>query len=227
MAVKRVIYLPSFLKYRMRTLHRFILICFTLLPAFGAQAQPKLEFNLKKPKQFENRQLPSEKYAEKKFTFLRHFFQNNYTHYNYFFNANLRLNEIISEAKQHHGDDYTRLLPFHPYSLEETSKSTEIDSILQKCTAGILLHDLRNDWIDNLYLVMGKAYLLRKNFDSAAMTFQFINYSYAPKEKDGYDKPIGSNANEGTNAFTISTKEKTGTFSYLVKRPPSRNEAFV
>jgi hypothetical protein len=61
---------------------------------------------------------------------------------------------------------------------------------------------------------MGKAYLLRKNFDSAAMTFQFLNYSYAPKEKDGFDKPIGSNANEGTTAFTISTKEKTGKLSY-------------
>src|SRR6188508_1360289 len=94
----------------------------TLLLAFlVSEGQPKLSFQMKKSKEFENRQLPSEKYAEKKFTFLRHFFQNNYTHYNYFFNANLRLNEIISEAKQHHGDDYTRLLPFYPYSLEETS----------------------------------------------------------------------------------------------------------
>ncbi|MES2649459.1 MAG: hypothetical protein V4717_21455 [Bacteroidota bacterium] len=182
---------------------------------------------MKKPKQFENRQLPSEKLAEKKFTKMRHFFQNNYTHYNYFFNANLKLNEIVSESKMQFKDDYTELLSFFPYSLDETSRSTFLDSILQRCTAGILLHDLRNDWIDNLYLVMGKAYLLRKNFDSAAMTFQFINYSFAPKEKGGFDKVIGSNSEEGNNAFTISTKEKKGTFSYLVTRPPSRNEAFV
>lgn len=192
-----------------------------------AQAQPKLSFDMKKPKDFENKQLPSEKYAEQKFTGVRRFFQNNYTHYNYYFNANLRLNEIIAESKNYFIDDYTQLLSFYPYSLDQTSRSKYIDTVIRKCTAGILLHDLRNDWIDNLYLAMGKAYLLRKNFDSAAMTFQFINYSFAPKEKGGYDKVIGSNSEEGNNAFTIATKEKTGKFSYLVTSPPSRNEAFV
>lgn len=206
---------------------RFCLISLCILAYDCVLSQPKLEFNLKKPKQFETRQLPSEKLAAKKFTSSRRFFQNNFTHYNYFFNANQKLNEIIKESKLQQLDDYTRLLPFFPYSLDETSRSSFLDSIIQKCTAGILLHDLRNDWIDNMYLVMGKAYLLRKNFDSAAMTFQYINYSFAPKEKDGYDKLIGSNAEEGSNAFTISTKEKKGAFSYMVTRPPSRNEALV
>ncbi len=212
----------------MRLFQRLIIyLTAALMPVMILQAQPKLEFNLRKPKQFEERKLPSEKMAEKKFTFMRHFFQNNFTHYNYFFNANLRLNEIIDESKAQTKDDYTRLLPFYPYSLDQTSKSGFLDSILQKCTAGILLHDLRNDWIDNMYLVMGKAYLLRKNFDSAAMTFQYINYSFSPKEKGGYDKYIGSNAEEGGNAFSVATKEKTNKFSYLVTRPPSRNESFV
>ncbi|CAN5446686.1 hypothetical protein BH10BAC3_BH10BAC3_27180 [soil metagenome] len=212
---------------RMNLFARLFLFSTILLSYTCAMAQPKLEFNLKKPKQYENRQLPSEKLAAKRFTGMRHFFQNNYTHYNYFFNANLKLNEIISDSKLQFKDDYTELLSFYPYSLDETSRSNFLDSILQRCTAGILLHDLRNEWIDNMYLVMGKAYLLRKNFDSAAMTFQFINYTFAPKEKGGFDKVIGSNSEEGNNAFTIATKEKTGTFSYLVTRPPSRNEAFV
>ena len=206
---------------------RFFLISLSILAYNCAITQPKLEFNLKKPKQYENRQLPSEKLAGKKFTALRHFFQNNYTHYNYYFNANEKLKEIINESKLQSKDDYTKLLPFYPYSLDQTSRSTFLDSIIQRCTAGILLHDLRNDWIDNMYLALGKAYLLRKNFDSAAMTFQYINFTFAPKEKGGYDKLIGSNAEEGSNAFTIATKEKKGTFSYMVTRPPSRNESFV
>jgi tetratricopeptide (TPR) repeat protein len=226
-SAKKTVYLFAITFSWMHFLKRLFLLPALLLAFSVLKAQPKLSFQMKKPKEFENRQLPSEKYADKKFTGLRHFFQNNYTHYNYFFNANLRLNEIIEESKLRNADNYTKLLPFFPYSLDETSRSTEIDSILQKCTAGILLHDLRNDWIDNLYLVMGKAYLLRKNFDSAAMTFQFINYSYAPKEKGGYDRPMGSNTDETGNAFTISTKEKTKKLSYLVTRPPSRNEAFV
>ena len=56
---------------------------------------------------------------------------------------------------------------------------------------------------------MGKAYYFQEQtLDSAYLTFQYINYAFSPKEKDGYDKPIGSNANEGGNAFSISTKEK-------------------
>ena len=189
-------------------------------------AQPKLEFQIKKPKEFEERQLGSEKMADKKFTPPRHFFQNMYTHYNYYFNAKNRLQEIITSAKIQHREDYTKLLPFYNYTFDITSKSTEIDSVLQKCTAGILLHDLRNDWIDNLYLLLGRAYLLRKDYDSASMTFQYINYSYSPKEKDGYDIAIGSNSGGG-NAFSIATKETTNFYKKLVELPPSRNESFI
>lgn len=190
-------------------------------------AQPKIEFQMKKPKQFEQRQLGSEKSADKKFTVVRRFFQNTYTHYNYYYNGNLKINQIIDYATQAHKDDYTTLLSFHPYSLDVTSRSGDIDSILETATAGILLHDLRNDWIDDLYLVIGKAYLLRKDFDSAMKAFQFLNYSYAPKEKGGFDLPIGSNAVEGSNALSISTKEKTSLSRKLFSNPPSRNESFV
>lgn len=186
--------------------------------------QPKLSVDLKKPKEFENRQLGSEKMANKKFTIVRRFFQNTYTHYNYYYNANNLLNQIVDRAQQGRTEDYTELLPFYPWSLEQTSQSKDIDSVLQKCTAGILLHDLRNDWIDNMYLLMGRAYYLRRDFDSAAMAFQFLNYTYAPKAKDGSDIPIGSNAKEGGNSFSVVNKEKK---TPVLRRPPSRNDAFI
>ena len=194
---------------------------------FAAFAQPKLEFEMKKPKQFEERKLGSEKMADKKFTVPRHFFQNMYTHYNYYFNAKYKMLDIIDEAKARHKEDYFKLLPFYNYTFDATSKNTEIDSIIQKCTAGILLHDLRNDWIDNLYLMIGRAYLLRKDYDSASMTFQYINYAFSPKEKDGYDKVIGSNSNEGGNALSIATIEKTNLYKKIIELPPSRNESFI
>ncbi|MBL0135693.1 MAG: hypothetical protein IPP79_17805 [Chitinophagaceae bacterium] len=99
--------------------------------------------------------------------------------------------------------------------------------MLYKANAGILLHDLRNDWVDNLYMLMGQAYYFREVYDTAYFTFQYINYAFSPKESDGYDKTIGSNSNEGGNAFSISTKEKTSTTSKIFKTPPSRNESFL
>lgn len=186
-------------------------------------AQPGTSIELEKPEQYENRTLASEKTGEKKFTAPKRFFNNTVTHYNYYFNANLRLNDIIERAKQSIKDDYTKLLPFYNYSLDVTSSDGDIDSIIYKCNAGILLHDLRSDWVDDMYFLMGKAYLLRKNFDSAGMVFRYLNYAFAPKD-DGYDIPIGSNAS-GSNVFSISTNEKKD--KRFAGKPPRRNEALL
>src|SRR4029078_5035313 len=150
--------------------------------------------DLKKPAKYENRTLASEKTPDEKIGRGKKFYQNTITHYNYYFNAKTRNDEIMYRAKQSTKDDYTQLLPYYNYSLDATATDPDIDSIIYKCNAGILLHDLRNDWVDDLYFLMGKAYYLRKDFDSAAHVFLYVNYAFAAKE-DGYDVPIGSNVN--------------------------------
>lgn len=191
-------------------------------------AQPGAEIEVKKPKKYENRKLGSEKTGEKKFTLTRKLYQNTVTHYNYFFNANARLNDVVATAKNSFKENYSQLLPFYNYTLEQTSQSKQdLDSIVYKCTAGILLHDLRNSWIDNLYLALAKAYFFRNDLDSAALTLQYLNFSYAPKEDGGYDKPIGSNASNDNAEFSIATKEKNSIWTKLTSRPPSRNESFI
>ena len=216
--------IPLFMKY-----FRFFLTTLFLSCAFlASHSQPGAEIELEKPKKYENRKLGSEKTGEKKFTVPRKVIQNTITHYNYYFNANNRLNELVGRAKLSFKDDYSQLLPFYNYSLDVTSQDkTELDSIIYKCTAGILLHDLRNSWIDNMYLLLAKAYYFRKDQDSAGLTLQYINFSFAPKEEGGYDKPIGSNASNDNGEFSISTKEKNSIWTKLTSRPPSRNESFI
>ncbi len=176
----------------------------------------------------EDKKLGSEKGVDKKFTGTRRFFQNSFTKYNWHFNAKEKLKEIIARAKESHKDDYNYLLSFYNYSPEQTIRdSIELDSVIYKANAAILLHDLRSDWVDNMYMLMGKAYYFRQTYDTAYFTFQYINYAFSPKEKDGYDKTIGSNANEGGSAFSISTKEKTNFVKKLHIGLPSRNESFL
>ena len=196
----------------MRAKRHIIFFLFSLillqagLPAIG---QLGFDLNIKKPKEYEKRILRSEK-TDKKFTVPRRFVQNTVTHYNYTFNANNKLNEVLARAKQAFKDDYSKLLPFYNYSLDVTAAdSLQLDSITIKASSGIALHDLRNDWVDNLYLLWGASYYLQKDFDSAYQMFQFINYAFAPKEKDGYYKTSGS-ARDGNSALSISTREKRG-----------------
>src|SRR5688572_24208806 len=92
--------------------------------------QPVLPSDLKKPKKYENRKLGAEKSAEKKFKGPRKFIQNTVTHYNWYFNANNRLNQVVERAKLAHREDYGDLLPFYNYTLQQTSADkSELDSV--------------------------------------------------------------------------------------------------
>lgn len=204
-----------------------VFLLFLVAPNF-VSAQPTWTFDPfgkeKKPEKFENRKLGSEKTADKKFTVTRNFYQNTITHYNYYFNANNRVNTVIDRAKLVFKDDYSNLLPFYPYTLDNTAtQKSELDSVIITSTAGILLHDLRNDWIDNMYLLIGKAYFLRKDFDSALMTFQFINYNLFPRKRknDNDDRIVGS------SSISIASKEQRNFLQKLTALPPSRNDAIL
>jgi tetratricopeptide (TPR) repeat protein len=207
----------------------FLLLFFLFNGLLSAHAQSgALSIDLKKPEKFENKKLGSEKTETKKWTISRRFVQNGVTKFNWHFNARNRLAAVLERTKMQHRDDYNQLLTFYNYTLEATAmEKSELDSVIYKANAGILLHDLRNSWVDNMYMLMGQAYYFRNEPDSAYSTFQYINYAFAPKEKDGYDLPIGSNANEGGNAFTISTKEKNSLLHKAWTSPPSRNESFI
>ena len=202
----------------------FVIALLTSQPLF---AQLGFELDIKKPEPYDNRELKAEKSQDKKLKATRRFFQNTTTHYNYFYNANTKLNEIIDRAKLTHKDDYAELLSFYNYSLDVTTQdSLQLDSVIYKSRTGIVLHDLRNDWVDNLYLLWGAAYFLQQEFDSAYQMFQFINYAFAEKEKDGYYKYIGSRM-DGNNALSVSTKENNSLTKRALSEPPSRNDAFL
>jgi hypothetical protein len=202
----------------------FLLFCQLSLPVLG---QLGTNLDIKKPQEYEERVLRSEKSDQKKFNLPRRLMQNTFTHYNYFFNANVKLNEVIGKAKEAFIDDYSQLLPFYNYSLDVTAgDSLQIDSIINKSQTGIALHDLRNDWIDNMYLLWGAGYYLRKDFDSAYLMFQYINYAFAQKEKDGYFVAVGS-VRDGNSPYSIATKEKNSLPRRIFSEPPSRNDAFI
>lgn len=218
----------------MFTNYKFLItILFVCCCTYLHAQPPSWTFDLlnkeKKPEKFENKKLGSEKTADKKFTLPRRFLQNTVTHYNFVFNANNKLNAVLERAKIAQKDDYTKMLSFYPYSLENTAmQAQDLDSVILKSTAGILLHDLRNDWVDNLYLLIGKAYLLRRDFDSAGMTFQFINYNLFPRKKGEDDnRVVGTNSAASGNVISIANPEKRNIVQKMFSRPHSRNESLI
>lgn len=210
----------------MRSRYQFILSLSVLLLSLSSQpvfAQLGFDLKIDKPEPYDNRTLKAEKTGDKALKPSKKFFQNLSTHYNYFFNANNKLNEVIDEAKLAFKDDYSTLLPFYNYTLDVTAQnSVQLDSVIYKSRTGLVMHDLRNDWADNMYLLWGAAWFFEQKFDSAALMFQFINYAFAEKEPDGYYKYIGSRL-DGNNAMSIATDEKKKSTEHY----GSRNDAFL
>jgi outer membrane protein assembly factor BamD (BamD/ComL family) len=210
---------------------RFIVLSLLTVLALAAfqpiHAQLGFNLDVKKPAPYEDRILKAEKTGDKKLKAPKKFFQNLTTHYNYYFNANNKINEVIERAKQSHVDDYSLLLPFYNFSLDVTAQDKmQLDSVIYKSQTAIVMHDLRNDWVDNMYMLWGASFYFMQEFDSASMMFQFINHAFAEKEKDGYYKYIGSRM-DGNNALSISSKEDNSFLKKTFSVSPSRNEAFI
>jgi len=215
--------------YIKNLLTSFLIWMAAMMPPQQVSAQGNITFDLKKPKLYENRKLPSELTPDKKINLIKKTKENVTSHYNFYFNANNKINDVVNAAKQAFKDTFSTLIPFYNYSLTNTSSQQgELDSVIIKANNGILLHDLRNDWVDDLYFLMGQSYYYQQKFDSAYDVFQYINYNFQPREKDeiGYEKSIGSNINSKGNVFTISSKEYKGVKSLLSQRS-IRNDALV
>jgi tetratricopeptide (TPR) repeat protein len=165
--------------------------------------------------------LPYERLLNTKYTLGRRAYQNTVSQFNFLFNAEEELNENILKARNEYVDDYTSLISFYDYDLSTIAKNS-IDSIIYRCNANIVLHDLRSNWVDDAYLLLAKAYLFHKDFDTAGSILQFINYSFDDKE-DGMDLPIGSNLRNTKGKFSIATAENNRFFENL----NVRNESMI
>ena len=206
--------------------HIYSLLAVVLLMIFTgiAYAQPGFQVDIKKEKPFEERKLKAEKTGEGKIKAPKRIMQGLTTRFNYYFNASNKFNEIIDRAKAQYRDDFSQLLSFYNFTLEGTAAdSLQLDSVIYKCRTGIVNHDLRNEWIDELYLLWAASWHLQKKLDSASMMLQFINYAYAPQDEYGFYTHIGTRK-EGAQELSIATKEDK---KFLHSNTFSRNNAFI
>ncbi|HEU4553148.1 MAG TPA: tetratricopeptide repeat protein [Chitinophaga sp.] len=179
----------------------------------------------KPPSIVQDRRLPSEKMAEKKFTWNRRFMQNLVTRYNYYYHAKAKLDGVVKSIARQGLDNYNDLLPFYPYSLQDPGLSkTELDSVILKASVAIQIHDPRGKWIDDCYLLIGRAYFYKSDWENARKTFQYMNLAFAPKKKSEYTTVVGSSQND---VISIATKEKRKGILGPFKHKKARNDAFL
>ncbi|WP_346315851.1 tetratricopeptide repeat protein [Chitinophaga sp. YIM B06452] len=174
----------------------------------------------------EDRRPPSEKMLEKPFSVTRRVVQNTVTRYNYYYHAKLRLEKVLAGINAQRQDNYNVFLPFYPFTVEKLNlNSGELDSVIQKASVAVQIHDPRGRWIDDCFLLIGKAYYYKGDWENANNTFQYINTTFAPKKKSEYNTVVGRSEDD---RLSISTREKQKNwFSRQFRHKSARNDAFL
>lgn len=169
----------------------------------------------------------NENMLKKKWTPLKRFFQNTYTHYNYYFNANKKMEEAEANMQRSAKDDWDQritLFDFDP--LKDSARfASDMDSVIQKTSLGIQIHDPRTKWSDDLYLLLGKAYYYKGDKENASNAFKYI-VSINEKAKALAAKKAkrkGTYKREGPSIVTPQQKGITA----LIKRNPANNDGLL
>lgn len=132
----------------------------------------KLELQLKQKREaWSNQSMLKKNWGPK-----RKFFQNSFTHYNYYYNANRKMEEAeqnMLRASRDNYDSLIRLFPFDP-NKDSSLLAADMDSIVHKVSVGIQIHDPRIKWGNDMYLLLGQAYYYKGNYDHAGTSFRYI-----------------------------------------------------
>ena len=133
-------------------------------------------------------------------------FHNINSQYNVYFNANESVKKGVANIDERIDDDFTRLLPIYKSSTPSAGEMVKSDMnyAIEKCSKLIEIHSITkkpkrkrnrtrkyqefasqeefNKWIDDSYLLMGKAYFYQHNFVGAIDNFGYVVRKYPDSE---------------------------------------------
>ncbi len=131
--------------------------------------------------------------SRKKNTALSRAYHNTTSHYNGYFNAREIMKTNEKTLKETQVDDYSQILPVFVYPSEQISQGMypDMDKIIEKCSEVINRHSIYKKkkehikWIDDSYLLIGKARFYKQEYTLAEETFLYI-YQAFKKEPNRY-----------------------------------------
>ena len=117
-------------------------------------------------------------------------YHNTTAHFNGYFNARENYMNGVAQIELGNKEDYSNLLPVFIYGDENASKSIypQMDKAIEKCEKVILRHSIfvkrkeYVDWIDDCWLLIGKCYFYKQDFNQAKEKFEYVGKQF--KEKD-------------------------------------------
>lgn len=124
--------------------------------------------------------------STKKNTLTRRMYHNLTSHYNIYFNGEASLKDGEKQLRTMVKDDYSKVLRVYNYGTKQNgmSMNATMDRALEKTAICVQKHSMkfgsreRVKWIDDAYLVMGKAHFFKQDYIPAKRTFDFVATEY-------------------------------------------------
>jgi tetratricopeptide (TPR) repeat protein len=112
-------------------------------------------------------------------------------HYNGYYYAREEVLKIEQTIRKSHVDDYNRILRIFPLFDSTLAKSydKEIQESIKMASLAIQHHP-NSKWVDDAYILVGKARLYSLDWGNAIQTFKFVNNPKLTKNKDARHKAL-------------------------------------
>ena len=161
--------------------------------------------------------------STKKNTIFSRAYHNTTAHFNGYYNGTLKLKEGIDKLAGQHTDKYDRILSVFRYGDVQKAKSIfpEMDEVIKKSSLVIQRHSINLQgkehcrWIDENWLLIGKAQFFKHDYFSALETFEYVSSSF-PDDDSKYEALIWQ---AKTNIALTKFSSAEFTLDYLKSEP--------
>ena len=103
--------------------------------------------------------------------------------YNYWFNADELFRLTVTKLEESHQDNYNQILDIYPYAAADPQPArADLDNVITKASKGIVLHR-PGRWTDDNYLLVGQAQFLKRDYETAESSFEFIKEEQDPRNQ--------------------------------------------
>ena len=124
--------------------------------------------------------------STKKNTLTRRMYHNLTSHYNIYFNGEASIKDGERQLRTAVKDDYSQVLRVYNYGTQQNgmAMNSTMDRALEKTSICVQKHSMnfgnreRVKWIDDAYLVMGKAHFFKHDYIPAKRTFDYVANEY-------------------------------------------------
>jgi len=142
------------------------------------------------------------------------FYHNQTARFNGYYNADVLYTEAIYTLNERHQDNYTQLLPIHPYAAVDDADAVapDMDKAIEKVATVSKLHP-GSEWTPDCYVMMGKAQYLKQDYESAQATLEYFEEEFNP------NSPKNRASRKSAKRRASSGKTKSRNTSAKKKRP--------